>query len=164
MILSNQRAFLALISHSEGTDRAPDPYRVCFGYTHTIDSLREHPAVTGEWHGEPLRDELCIAAGQRPGCVSTAAGKYQLVRPTWCGIRDRLRLHDFSDDSQDRAALYLIEQRGALEDVHAGRIQTAIVKCKGEWASLPGAGYRQHESRLVDLLAAFTAAGGQVMA
>jgi muramidase (phage lysozyme) len=162
MILENQRAFLAMISHSEGTDRAPDPYRVCYAFGHTIVSFADHPSETGEWMGEKLPDAMCRAAGYSAGCVSTAAGKYQLIRPTWRGVKKRLRLPDFSPDSQDRAALYLITNAGALEDVHAGRLQTAIAKCRKEWASLPGAGWGQPERRITELVAAFTKAGGVV--
>jgi len=50
---------------------------------------------------------------------------------------------------------------GAL-DVHAGRIQSAIEKCRNIWASLPGAGYGQHERKLDDLLAHHIAAGGRL--
>lgn len=159
-ILANERAFLALIRYSEGTDRAPDPYRVCYGYRHTIVSLADHPAITGEWRGERLPDAMCLGAGLQPGCVSTAAGAYQFIRPTWRGIRNRLRLPDFEPEAQDRAALYLIANRGALEDVHAGRIQTAIVKCAPEWASMPGSTAGQPQRRQSELLAAFESAGG----
>lgn len=162
MILSNQRAFLALIAFSEGTDREADPYRVCYGYSHVIASLADHPAVTGEWMGKRLPDAMCAGAGMAPGCVSTAAGRYQLIRPTWVGVKKRLRLVDFGADSQDRAALYLVANRGALEDVHAGRLQTALTKCRPEWASLPGAGYGQPERRITALVAAFERAGGVV--
>ena len=158
----NSSAFLSLLSWSEGTNRAADPYRVCYGYRHTIIDLREHPAVTGEWRGEALPDHMCKAAGFGPGCVSTAAGRYQLIRPTWACVRNRLRLNDFGPESQDRAALYLIEQRGALEDVMYGRIKTAIQKCKPEWASLPGAGYGQPERGLDDLMAHYVSAGGSL--
>jgi muramidase (phage lysozyme) len=164
MILANQRAFLALIAFAEGTDREPEPYRVCYGYRHAIISLADHPAVTGEWRGERLPEAMCRGAGLSPGCVSTAAGRYQLIKPTWLGIKKRLRLPDFEPESQDRAALYLVEQRGALEDVHAGRIQTAISKCRPEWASLPGAGYGQPERRIGALVAAYEKAGGNVWA
>jgi muramidase (phage lysozyme) len=162
MSIENQRAFLALIAHSEGTDLEPDPYRVTFGYRHTIVSFLDHPAVTREWLGEPLPDAICRAAGLSPGCRSTAAGRYQIIRPTWVGVRDRLRLRDFQPDMQDAAALYLIAQRGALDDVLHGRIQTAIEKCRLEWASLPGAGYGQRERKVDELLAAFTEAGGKL--
>ena len=155
---------LTLIAFAEGTDRAPDPYRVCYGYRHTIVCLADHPAITGEWRGERLPDAMCRGAGLSPGCVSTAAGRYQLIRSTWSGIMKRLRLPDFGAESQDQAALYLIDQRGALADVHAGRVQTAIAKCRPEWASLPGAGYGQPERRISALMDAFQRAGGTVWA
>jgi lysozyme len=166
----NTAAFLKLIRFSEGTDKAPDPYRVCFAYRHelvgkdgvsgTFDDFSDHPAITGEWTGERLPDAMCKSAGLGPGCVSTAAGAYQLIKPTWRGIRDRLRLPDFSPASQDRAALYLVANCGALEDVMAGRIRTAITKCSREWASLPGNKAGQPQRHVDDLLAAFTNAGG----
>lgn len=159
-MLDNEVAFLSLLRWSEGTDQAPDPYRVCYGFKHTIESLADHPSITGEWMGERLTDEMCAKVGLAPGCVSTAAGAYQFIRPTWRGIRDHLRLPSFEPEFQDRAALYLIANRGALEDVHAGRIQTAIMKCSTEWASLPGNFAGQPQRRQDDLLAAFEGAGG----
>lgn len=157
---ANQAAFLKLIRFSEGTDKAADPYRVCYGYRHTIDSMADHPAITGEWKGETLPDAMCRKAGRDPGCVSTAAGAYQLIKPTWRGIRDRLHLPDFSPASQDRAAVWLIGNCGALEDVLAGRIRTAIAKCSREWASLPGNTAGQPQRHEQDLLDAFVKAGG----
>ena len=158
----NVAAFLSMIAGSEGTDRAADPYRVCFGYQHTIADLRDHPAITGEWKGEKLPDATCQGAGMRPGCVSTAAGRYQIIKPTWAACARALGLSDFTPASQDAAALYLIKQRGALDDVQAGRVADAIGKCRREWASLPGAGYGQPERRLTALLDTFTNAGGNL--
>ncbi|MFC5607738.1 glycoside hydrolase family 24 protein [Variovorax soli] len=159
-ILRNQQAFLALIRWAEGTDREPDAYRVCYGYKHTIKSLAEHPALSGEWKGERLPDEMCRKAGLGSGCVSTAAGAYQLIKPTWRGVRDRLRLPDFGPENQDRAALYLVANCGALQDVHAGRIRDAVSKCSREWASLPGNFAGQPQRKQDDLIAAFQRAGG----
>jgi muramidase (phage lysozyme) len=157
---ANVIAFLSMIAYSEGTDRAADPYRVTYGYRYTIKSLSDHPAVTGEWRGERLPDAVCSAAGYGPGCVSTAAGRYQLIRPTWLACKRALGLQDFSPDSQDAAAVYLIRQRGALDHVKAGRIGEAVAACRQEWASLPGAGYGQPERRLAGLVDAFRGAGG----
>lgn len=158
----NVAAFLSMIASSEGTDRAADPYRVCFGYQHTIADLRDHPAITGEWKGEKLPDATCQGAGMRPGCVSTAAGRYQIIKPTWAACARALGLSDFTPASQDAAALYLVKQRGALDDVQGGRVADAIGKCRREWASLPGAGYGQPERRLTALLDTFTNAGGNL--
>lgn len=158
----NVAAWLSMIAASEGTDRAPDPYRVCYGYAHTIADLSGHPAATGEWKGERLSDAMCKGAGLSAGCVSTAAGRYQMIRRTWEACAHALRLTDFGSASQDAAAVYLTKQRGALDDVQAGRIAQAIDKCRREWASLPGAGYGQPERRLTALLDTFTTAGGNL--
>lgn len=156
----NLRAFLDMIAYAEGTDRAGDPYRVCYGYRHTIRSLDDHPAVTGEWGGERLPDAMCAGAGLGPGCVSTAAGRYQIIRPTWRELKADLNLPDFGPASQDAAAVELIRRRGALNDVYAGRITEAIGKVAKVWASLPGAGYAQPERKISNLLAAYGSAGG----
>lgn len=164
---ANVRAGLRALQLAEGTAGQPDPYRVCFGYEHTIQDLSEHPAVrrddgTREWPGVRLADAMCINAGFAPGCVSTAAGAYQIKRGTWVGAREALGLPDFGPDSQDRAAVYLIEQRGALEDLKAGRFDAFVSKCRNEWASLPGNYARQGQRSLEQLLAWFQTAGGSL--
>jgi hypothetical protein len=53
-----------------------------------------------------------------------------------------------------------IKERRALADIEAGRIRTAITKVKNIWASLPGAGYGQHENDLDRLLSAYLRFGG----
>lgn len=156
----NIRAFLTLIGWSEGTERELDPYRVVYGYSRVIYDLSDHPAVTGEWRGERLPDAMCAAAGLSPGCISTAAGRYQMIRPTWLAAKQALGLPDFGPDSQDRAALWLIERRGALEDVQEGRVADAIAKVRREWASLPSSGWGQPERPLASLIDVYRTAGG----
>jgi len=159
----NIAAFLAMLAHAEGTDQAPDPYRCCYGYAHTIADLRDHPAITGEWAGERLPARMCQAAGIKSGvCRSTAAGRYQIIRGTWAHIKRLHGLTDFSAASQDKAAVEIIRGTGALADVEAGRITEAILKCSKRWASLPGAGVGQPERKLSVLIAAYKAAGGMV--
>lgn len=157
---ANVQATLQTIQWCEGTADQPDPYRVCYGYSHTIRDLSEHPAITGEWRGQRLPDGMCANAGFGPGCVSTAAGAYQLIRPTWIRARDALGLPDFTQLSQDRAAAWLIAQRGALEDVKAGRVAEWVHKCRNEWASLPGNYARQGQRSLSEIFARYTMAGG----
>lgn len=152
----NVAAFLSAIAWAEGTERAADPYRVCYGYRHTIRDLSEHPAVSGEWKGEPL-DNL----GPRyAGKISTAAGRYQIIRPTWERARRALGLADFGPAAQDAAAVWLIRQRGALDAVQAGDLGRAVQLCRAEWASLPGSDAGQPQRRMDQLTAAFEAAGG----
>lgn len=159
---ANVRAWLEVIQRAEGTAQESDPYRVCYGYSHTIADLREHPAITGEWRGKTLPDGMCANAGFGPGCVSTAAGAYQLIKPTWGRARDALGLRDFSAAAQDAAAVWLTGQRGALEDVKAGRLAAAVNKCRNEWASLPGNYAKQGQRTLAELGSWFVSAGGNI--
>lgn len=153
----NVAAFLAAISYGEGTNR-PDGYRVMFG-GNTFDSFGDHPALLG-WGGVKLSDAMCAGAGLSAGCVSTAAGRYQITRTTWRSLKAKLNLPDFSEASQDAAAIELISQRGALADVKAGRIEAAVRKCAKTWASLPGAGYGQPEVKLAAFLSNYQKEGG----
>lgn len=157
---TNIAAMLHAISSAEGTASQPDPYRVCFGYSHLIGNFAEHPAITGEWTGKRLSDAMCSGAGLGAGCVSTAAGKYQIIKRTWIGLRDKLGLKDFSPASQDAAAVELLRQRGALGPLQRGDFAGAVAAARKEWASLPGAGYGQGERSIAWLTAKFQEAGG----
>jgi muramidase (phage lysozyme) len=141
---ANRAAFLRMLRVSEGT-AGPDGYRTFYGGTLFAD-LSAHPNVKH------------TAAG----ITSTAAGAYQFLFRTWEECRRALELPDFSPASQDAAAVFLIQRRGALPDVDAGNFAAAVTKCALEWASLPGAGYGQHENTLARLEAAYLEAGGGV--
>jgi len=143
----NVRAFLDMIAYAEGT-AGPNGYRTLFGGT-LFDSFADHPRQSFQFTNK---------AGQT--LRTTAAGRYQFLIRTWDALAKQLDLPDFSPASQDRAAIELIRQRGALRDVQAGRIQAAIAKCSNIWASLPGAGYNQQERKLSSLLSTFAQAGG----
>jgi len=156
----NIAAYLGMIRQAEGTASAADPWRVCYGYRHTIADLSDHPAITGEWRGERLPDAMCINAGFGPGCVSTAAGAYQIIKPTWLKMQAALSLPDFGQASQDAAAVELIRRRGALQDVMAGRIAAAIDKTRNEWASLPGNYAKQGQRSQTTLISWYEQNGG----
>lgn len=143
---TNLQAFLWMLRVSEGTD-GPDGYRTIVGGTLFTD-YADHPRQ--------------LIALPRLGIKSSAAGAFQILRRTWDEIRASLDLPDFSPASQDAAAIALIRRRGALADVKAGRFAVAVEKCKKEWASLPGAGYGQHENTLARLQSAYTVAGGYI--
>lgn len=151
---ANIAAFLRVIQQCEGTASAGDAYRVCYGYTHTIQDMRDHPVETGEWPGVVLSDTMCANAGFGPGCKSTAAGAYQIIRGTWRKLKADLGLVDFGYASQDAAAIELIRQRGALEDVKAGRLDQAVYKVRAVWASLPG-NYAKQGQRSMDQIASW---------
>lgn len=161
----NVKAFLDAIGWAEGTDGAGG-YRALYGSrsdrVSVFDSFADHPAALG-WPGVRLTNEQCAGAGFGPGCVSTAAGRYQIIRPTWERVAARLALADFTPASQDAAAIELIREAGALELVIAGRLADAARAVRRVWASMPGAGYAgQGERTLLALTDAYRRAGGLV--
>jgi muramidase (phage lysozyme) len=91
---------------------------------------------------------------------STAAGRYQLLYRWWVPYQKLLHLRDFSPLSQDRVAVRQIMEQRAIGPLKAGNVDLAVRLCRNIWASLPGAGYGQHENTLDDLRAIYVAAGG----
>jgi lysozyme len=157
----NIAAFLQVLQQAEGT-AGRGGYRACYGYAHQIQSFADHPCITREWLGEVLADAMCANAGFGPGCKSTAAGAYQIIKPTWQGLKGALGLPDFTPASQDAAAVQLIKQCGALEDVKAGRFNEAVRKCRSKWASLPGNYAKQGQKTYAQLGLWFQQAGGKL--
>jgi muramidase (phage lysozyme) len=151
----NRQAFLDMIAKSEGTfGRGDNGYNVLFGGL-LFNSYTDHPRVkTYE-----KRDEF-IRNGKKD--FTTAAGRYQLLARYFDAYKKKLKLPDFSPASQDAIAIQQIAECKALADVDAGRIAQAIKKCRRIWASLPGAGYGQHENSLDYCLAAYEKAGGTI--
>jgi muramidase (phage lysozyme) len=160
---ANRAAFLAAIRWAEGTDDG-NGYRAVYGHTKSrpklFGSFAAHPVESGEWPGERLTDAMCRGAGLEPGCITTAAGAYQMILPTWRRMAQSLGLRDFTPASQDQAALWLIREAGALTDVDAGRFDAAVGKVRRVWASLPGAGYEQPERSITALRDVYGRSGG----
>jgi muramidase (phage lysozyme) len=142
----NRQAFLDMISHSEGTfGRGDNGYNVLVGGC-LFNSYEDHPR------------KLIVL--NKAGLKSTAAGRYQLLSRYFDAYKKQLKLTDFSPAAQDAIAIQQIKECKALDDVDAGRIELAVKKCARIWASLPGAGYGQHENNMEFILAAYTKAGG----
>jgi len=152
-VTPNQKAFLDMIAFSEIGPRlleaSDNGYNVLVGGS-LFQGYADHP-----------RRMIDLP---RLGIKSTAAGRYQLLARYFDAYKRLLKLPDFSPASQDAIAIQQIKERGALVDVEAGRFAAAVDRCHNIWASLPGAGYGQHENKLADLQAAFVAAGGRVLA
>jgi muramidase (phage lysozyme) len=77
----------------------------------------------------------------RNGSVSSAVGKYQIIRPTLLGLVKQLEIDTsqrFDETLQDRMAIALLERRGAQAFVEKKmtREQFAASLAK-EWAALP---------------------------
>jgi muramidase (phage lysozyme) len=150
----NLRAFLDMIAWSEGTDNGRQATRDR-GYDVLVGGglftgYDDHPRV--------------LVNLPRLKIKSTAAGRYQLLSRYWNVYRKQLGLKDFSPASQDAVAIQQIKERRALADIEAGHITVAMHKVRNIWASLPGAGYGQHEHSMDDLLARYVAAGGVINA
>jgi lysozyme len=117
-----RRALLHTIRYAEGTwtGGSPEGYRVLYGGGR-FERLDRHPEIT-----------------VRRRYVSAAAGAYQFLPDTWKEAAATLRLPDFAPDSQDQAALYLVEKRGALEAFDREGLSSEVLhRLSPEWASLP---------------------------
>lgn len=158
---SNRVAFLGTIAFSE-LGALCDLPQADRGYRVIVGSTTQRPILVGDYARHPR-----VAVGTRYG-FSDAAGRYQIMAAidglirtdTWDWASHAAGVTDFSPAAQDRVALELIRRRGALDDVDAGRFDAAAAKCAAEWASLPGAGYGQHENALLALRTKFVALGG----
>lgn len=141
----NVKAFLLMIRTCEGT-AGDNGYSMLFGGK-LFSSYAQHPNVK-----VPYKDTY-----------STAAGAYQILYGTWLKCQAAVDgLTDFSPANQDKAAVYLISGRNALEDVKAGRFAIAVSKCSKEWASLPGSPYGQPVKTLVQAQSYYINAGGNI--
>ncbi|MGN6568387.1 MAG: glycoside hydrolase family 24 protein [Flavipsychrobacter sp.] len=148
---ANIKAFLAAIRHAEGTN-GTDGYRIMFG-NRLFDSFDDHPQQYFTYRnlaGKTLR--------------TSAAGAYQIVYSTWFRLKNKLLLPDFSPHSQDIAAIELITEEDALQDIIAGRFAIAVAKVNKIWASLPGANANQPEHPLVQVEDWYIKAGGKIAA
>lgn len=151
----NEKAFLDMLAWSEIGDamlkNSDNGYNVLVGSLpgniKTFPSYADHPR---------------ILVHIRPGLDSTAAGRYQIKRSIYDTLHKRGVMRDFSPKEQDRGALYLISEKYALAAINSGYIETAIRMVRGIWASLPGAGYNQHEHNLGNLIDRYLQAGGTV--
>ena len=154
----NVGAFLAMIRRAEGTaDQAG--YNRIFGGA-TFQDMSDHPRQAVQFTDQAGRRLYSTAAGayQFMAISPTPAGQTKV--DTWDRMQRRLSLPDFSPQSQDTAALQLIDDAGALGDVRAGRLDAAVGKVRRIWASLPGAGYAQPEKSMPYLRDVYAAAGG----
>lgn len=159
---ANVRAFLDMIALSEGTSTNTATH--CGGYDVIVTGMDGKPEVFDDFRTHPFAKRPSKVIN-RAGLTSNAAGRYQCMARVngvnyWAHYRDALHLPDFGPDSQDKWAVALIRECHALELVEAGKIAEAVHACRSRWASLPGAGYGQHENDFATLARAYMAAGG----
>ena len=166
---ANMRAFLAVIRRGESS-QSDSAYRTVYGgklwtaqdYANAgYADMAVHPYFAG-WPGVKLPDQVCINAGFSPGCITTAAGAYQFISTTWERAARAVGAPDFAPQSQDAAAIYLIQERGAYNDVISGRFADALAKVASEWASLPGSTAKQGGISLATATQVYQQYGGAI--
>jgi len=142
----NVVAFLDMLAFSEGTMKfgRKNGYDVLVGGT-TFEDYSTHPNKV-----------IQVNAKLR----SSAAGRYQLLSRYYKFYKDALHLPDFGPESQDRIAIQQIKEQRAYRLIQEGKLKEAIDRCANIWASLPGAGYGQHEHTYERLEKAYVDAGG----
>ncbi len=121
-ITPERRALLNTIRYAEGTwiGGSQEGYRVLFGGGR-FDRLDRHPEIVVQL-----------------AYTSAAAGAYQFLPATWREASTKLGLNDFGPASQDQAALYLMQKRGALETFDRRGLNGEVLnRLSREWASLP---------------------------
>ncbi len=153
---ANLKAFLDMIAVSELGERLlaiSDN-----GYNVIVGSTASRPILFESYADHPRRLINLRIGGKN--VRSTAAGRYQLLARYFDAYKRQLGLQDFSPAAQDAIAVQQIRERGALADIEAGRFGPAVRRVKNIWASLPGAGYGQHENDLARLQTAYLRAGG----
>lgn len=147
---ANVGAFLRVIREGESSQE-PIAYRMRWGGLGKpvayFDDFSRHPRIF-----EPTTG----------GRQSSAAGAYQIVATTYDSIAPSLGITDFTPTSQDALAIALIDRRGALDDVMAGRIRTAIADLRAEWTSLPGAVENSGRYTMGRALAVYAKYGGRL--
>ena len=139
----NLDAFLYVIRLIESGN---DYNRIAGGARFT--SFADHPYI--------LNPNLAKPAG------TTASGAYQIVVGTWREARAAEGLADFSPGSQDVAAIYLLEKRGAFADVIAGNFAGAILKLPAEWDAFKKMLAGAYPITLAQAQAAYQAQGGMI--
>ena len=162
----NRKAFLDMLAVSEGTSTSPATQND--GYDVIVTGADKVPEVFTDYSDHPFNNGRPSKVINSHGLTSNASGRYQIMLHDWPHYRDLLNLTDaslypdgaFSPAAQDAYATQLIRERSALPLIDAGNIDMAVARCSNLWASLPGAGYSQHENLIANLEKAYTDAGG----
>lgn len=150
--MNNLQAFSDMVGWSEGTITIPTSDR---GYNVLVGSTPHAPILFDSYDTHP---DI-----YNPKFNSTAAGKHQIIRPTWANLCLRLNVTDFGPETQEAMfqSLVTIDCR-ALDVVETGQIAAAIMLCSKLWASLPGSIAKQRQNTVTNLVNFYVQSGGIV--
>lgn len=159
---SNRTAFLDMLAVSEGT--STNPRTLNRGYDVIVTGIDGKPEVFTDYSTHPFANGRPSKVINSAGLTSNASGRYQFMLKNWAHYKALLHLADFGPVCQDLWAIQLIRECAALPLIDGGQFDLAVARCSHLWASLPGAGYGQHENALAPLRDAYLAAGGELYA
>ena len=118
----NHPAVRSALKYVNAYEGSPKPTHL-FGYKEFND-LSKHPNVK-----IPFTNK---------GDTTTAAGTYQILAPTWEEQARKQGLKDFSPENQERAAVGIMRDTGALDAFKAGDYEKGRQLLGKSWASIPG--------------------------
>ena len=124
----NTRAMLYTIRTTEVAGRT-NPYDILFNDKKFGEGIADKEKYKDHPHKTTTRW----------GITSTAAGAYQILAGTYDEAKKKINIADFTPESQDKIAVWLIDRRKASFSVQTGDLNTAFKLLKNEWSSLPGA-------------------------
>ena len=110
-----------------------------------FDDFKDHP-----------RKINCIKYKEKDLC-SSAAGRYQFLSKTWDRYAESAGVKNFKPLSQDKVAVKILEDEGALELLFEEPmiLEAVIAKINRVWASLPGSPYGQPTRSFEELAEVF---------
>jgi muramidase (phage lysozyme) len=146
-------AFLDTIAQSEQGPLLAIP-ETDDGYATIVGSTPGNLRLCSNYDDHP-QEFVKVSLGNGTTVTSSAAGRYQFLARVWDSLARDLRLEDFRPENQDRGAIELVRECGAIPLIRNSRIADAIEKCAHIWASFPGAGYGQPERKMSALLSAY---------
>ncbi|MYM41186.1 paar repeat-containing protein [Pseudoduganella sp. CY13W] len=146
---ANVQAFLKAIGEAEGGG-----YDFKFG------------AVKGRKNDSWRFTDFSTHPGAGKGGVTTAAGLYQITKPTWHDHGENgMGLTDFTPETQDLIAVSILRRRRVIEKIEEGDIEAGVFQASLQWAALPmGRGqpgrYKQPYFKFEHFEEVYKAAGG----
>ena len=147
------RAFLDVIAWAETGSMGNASYTVIvFKGGNRIKNFSTHPFVGGGWKA----NQNCAfirRAGKR--VCSSASGRYQIMDFNYRSLTQKGIIRDFTPASQDKAAIYYLQQKRVVKDIAFGSFEKAACKVGGHWASFPCNNYRQPQKKMQQLRTVF---------
>jgi len=161
------QAFLAMIRRLESNN----DYKVIYGGTH-FDDYSKHPNIRIPFHNKRSSSTglsprtvatLAVAPKRGDNDFSTAAGAYQINKPTYNALMMIPGLPgDFTPQTQDILAVELLKLRGVLNLIIDQEFNAAVQAASGTWASLPFSTDLQNPAPLQIAMKHYQNAGGRV--